>query len=132
MALGYVIGLRNNQLDEITALIDADASAGEIRLYDGTRPATGGAVTTLVSTLVLSVTSAGAASGATLVITPPSDDTSAVGGTTTWFRVVDGAAVFVMDGDVGTGGSDLNLNTTVITVGVNVEITQFDIGAGNA
>ena len=56
MALGFVIGLRNNQLDEITALIDVDASAGEILLYTGTRPATGGTVTTLVSTLVLSVT----------------------------------------------------------------------------
>lgn len=132
MALGFLVALRNNLLDEITTLVDFDAAAGEIRLYTGTRPATGGAVTTLVATMKFQTTSAPAAAGGVWTAnTPLVDDPSAVGGTTTWFRVVDGAGVFVFDGDVGTSGSDLNLNTTTVSAGVNVAVTSFVMTAGN-
>ena len=48
MALGYLVALRNNQLDEIPALIDAGVGAGKLKIYDGVRPATGGTATTLL------------------------------------------------------------------------------------
>jgi hypothetical protein len=38
----------------------------------------------------------------------------------------------VVDGDVGTSGSDLNLNSTSITIGGSVAVTSFTITAGNA
>jgi hypothetical protein len=37
-----------------------------------------------------------------------------------------------MDGDVGTSGSDLNLNSVAITTGAEVSVTSFTITAGNA
>jgi hypothetical protein len=38
----------------------------------------------------------------------------------------------VIDGNVGTSGSDLNLNTTSIVTGGPVAISSFTITAGNA
>ena len=133
MALGYDVTLRNNRLDEITALIDAGTTGGFLRIYDGSRPATGGTVTTLLAQMQFSTTSFPAAAAGAMSANSITDDTSAdATGTATWFRVVDDVAGHVMDGDVGTSGSDLNLNSTSITIGVNVSVTQFDLTAGNA
>jgi len=132
MALGYNVTLRNSRLDEITALIDAGTTGGFIRIYDGARPATGGTVTTLLAELQFSTTSFPAAAAGAISANAISDDTSADNtGTATWFRVVDDLASHVMDGDVGTSASDLNLNSTSINSGVNVSVTQFDLTAGN-
>jgi hypothetical protein len=49
-----------------------------------------------------------------------------------WFRILTSANAAVVDGDVGTSGSDLNLNSTSITIGGSVAITSFTITAGNA
>ncbi len=133
MSLGYLEALRHSQLDEITALIDAGAGPGKIRIYDGARPATGGAVTTLLAELDCSDPSAAAASGGVWTLNAISDDASAdADGTATWFRIVDSNNVFVLDGDVGTAGADLNLNSVALTTGGTVSITSFTITAGNA
>ncbi len=133
MALAYLTALRNSRADEIAALIDADAGAGSLRIYDGTRPATGGAATTLLAELVLNDPFAPAASGGVLTANAISDDTAAdATGTATWFRIVDNSGDFVLDGDVGTSGSDLNLNTVALTVGVNVAVTSLVLTEGNA
>lgn len=132
MALAYATTLRNAQLDEITTATDADASPGQLILYDGTRPSTGGTVTNEVATLTFGDPSYGAAASGTLTAAAIVSDADATGGTTTWFRVVDGAGAFVMDGDVGTSGSDLNLNTTVIAAGSTVSVSSWVITAGNA
>jgi hypothetical protein len=132
MALGYAPTLRNNQLDEIAALVDAGAAGGKLVLYSGSRPATGGSITTEVATLTFSTTAFGAAAAGALTANAISDDASATGGTTTWFRVVDSDDNFVMDGDVGTSGSDLNLTDTTIGAGSTVSVSSFVITAGNA
>jgi len=133
MALGYLAALRNNQLDEITALLDAGTGAAKLRIYNGTRPATGGTATTLGAELVMTDPSAAAASGGVWTASAISDDTSADATiTATWFRIVDSDNTFVLDGDVGTSGSDLNLNTVSLTAGVNVAVTSMTITAGNA
>ena len=133
MALGYLEALRHSQLDEITALIDAGVGAGLIRIYNGSRPATGGVATTLLAELTCTDPVALAASGGILTLSAVSDDASAnATGTATWFRVVDSTGTFVLDGDVGTSGSDLNLNSVSITSGGTVSITSFTITAGNA
>jgi hypothetical protein len=133
MALGYSEGLRNDRLDAITALLDAGAGAGLLRLYDGSRPATGGTATTLLAELTLSDPAAIAAASGILTLSSITDDASAnAAGTATWFRLVDSDATFVADGDVGTSGSDLNLNTTTVSIGVNVAVTSCVITGGNA
>lgn len=132
MAIAYSTTLRNSRLDAVDDAVNAGAGAGLLRIYDGARPATGGAATTLLAELTFSDPAFSAASGGTLTASAITDDTSAnATGTATWFRVVDSNATFVMDGDVGTSGSDLNLNTTSIQAGGTVEVTSFVLTAGN-
>ena len=45
MSVGYSTTLRNARLDAITSAIGA---SGFLRIYDGTRPASGGTATTLL------------------------------------------------------------------------------------
>lgn len=135
MALAYATTLRNAQLDAIDDAVNAGSGAGTIKLYTGTRPATGGALSgnTLLGTLTFSGTAFGAASGGTITAASITSDSSAdATGTATWFRVEDSDANFVMDGDVGTSGSDLNLSTVAISSGATLEITSFVITAGNS
>lgn len=133
MALAYVTALRNARLDAITTKIDAGAGAGLLRIYDGTRPATGGAATTLLAELTFSDPSSAAAASGVLTASSITQDSSAnATGTATWFRVVDSTAAFVMDGNVGTSGSDLNLTTTSITATQPVSVTSFVITEGNS
>lgn len=131
MALGYNVTLRNNKLDEITGLAGTSA---QIILYSGTQPATGGAATTEVATLTGNATQfALAASAGVLTLSAITDDTSATGGTATWFRInSSGGTTHIMDGTVGTSGTDLVLNNNVITATANVSITSFTITDNNA
>ncbi|PCJ26698.1 MAG: hypothetical protein COA94_04695 [Rickettsiales bacterium] len=131
MSLGFITALRNNMLDEITALIDAGAD-GLVRIYDGTQPATGGAVTTLLAEGAFSTNSAPAASGGVLTHSAIGDEASAPnGGTPTWYRIVDSTAAFVMDGTAGTSGTDMILDAATITAGQTVSFNSSTITAGN-
>ena len=130
MALAFNVTIRNTWLDSVTTAAGASAL---LRIYDGTRPATGGAATTKLAELVCNATFAPAASGGVLTLNAIANDASAdATGTATWFRIVksDGST-HVLDGNVGTAGSDLNLNTTSIVVGGPVSVTSFTITAGN-
>ena len=129
MALAYSTALRNAMLDAITAAI---GSNGLLRIYDGSRPASGGAATTLLAQLALSATAAGAASSGVLTLNAITQDSSAdATGTATWFRIVTSGGTFVIDGSVGTSGSDLNLTTTSIVATQPVSVTSFTITEGN-
>lgn len=130
MTLGLNETLRNNQLDEITARAGASAL---LRIYDGSRPATGGTATTLLAELTCNATFAPAASSGVLTLNAITADSSAnATGTATWFRIVQsGGSTHVLDGSVGTSGQDMNLNSTSITAGGSVSITSFTITAPN-
>lgn len=131
MAISYAETLRNAQLDEITARAGGGAL---LRIYDGTRPATGGAATTLLAQLTCGSPFAGAASGGELTANAITQDSSAdATGTATWFRLVasDGTT-HVLDGDVGASGSDLNLSSVSIVAGGTVDVTSFVVTGGNA
>lgn len=130
MALGYSTALRNAQLDEITTAI---GSNGLLRIYDGSRPATGGTATTLLAELALSATAAGSASSGVLTFSAITNDSSAnATGTATWFRITTSGGTHVIDGSVGTSGSDLNFNTTSFVSGAVISVTSLTITAGNA
>lgn len=133
MTLGINVTIRNARLDQIRTAIDAGATGGYLRVYDGTRPATGGTATTLLAELTFSDPSAAAASGGVLTFNAITADSSAnASGTATWCRIVDSTGGFVADGSVGTAGADYNLNTTTITAGVQVSCTSAAITEGNA
>lgn len=130
MALAYSTTIRNAMLDAITT---AAGNAALLRIYDGTRPATGGTATTLLAELTCGTPFAAAASGSVLTLGSITQDSSAnATGTATWFRIVksDGTT-HVLDGSVGTSGSDLNLTTTSITSTQPVSVTSFTITEGN-
>lgn len=131
MALAFSTAVRNAMLD---AIATQASSSCKLRFYNGTRPATGGSATTLLAELTCNATFAPSASGAVLTLNSITSDTSAdATGTATWFRIVksDGTT-HIMDGNVGTSGSDLNMDTVSFTLGGTVAVTSFTITAGNA
>lgn len=133
MALGLATTLRNAILNPITTALDAGAGAAMFRIYDGTRPATGGAATTLLAELTMTDPSAGAAAAGVWTASAIAQDASAnATGTATWFRLVDSVGTHVMDGNVGVSGSDLNLNSVSISITQAVSVTSFTITAPNA
>jgi len=133
MAIGIATSVRNSRMDEIKTAIDAGAGAGLLRIYDGVRPATGGAATTLLAELTFDDPSFPAASSGAITADPINSDPAANNtGTATWFRCVDSNGVFVLDGDASTAGADLNLNSVSIIAGVQVEVTSIILTDGNA
>ena len=130
MAIAYAALVRSAKQDAITTYA---GNAALLRIYDGTRPATGGAATTLLAELTCGTPFAAGASSGVLTLGSITQDSSAnATGTATWFRIVkaDGTTV-VMDGNVGTSGSDLNLTTTSIVATQPVSITSFVLTEGN-
>lgn len=129
MTTGYNVSLRNAQLDAITTFAGAGA---KLRIYDGTRPATGGTATTLLAEFTLGSPFAPAASAGVLSPTLPSAVTGSATGTATWYRIVkaDGTT-HVIDGSAGTSGTDMILNTASITP-VSCSVTAWTVTRGNA
>jgi hypothetical protein len=130
MAIALESGLRDSRMDAITTRA---GNAALLRIYDGTRPATAGAATTLLAELTCGTPFAPDSAGGVLTVGAITQDASAnATGTATWFRVVkaDGTS-FVMDGNVGTSGSDLNLTTTSIVITQPVSISSFVLTEGN-
>ena len=114
MTTGYSVTLRNAQLDPITTAV---GNAGLLRVYDGTRPATGGAATVKLAEFTLGTPFAPGAAAAVLSPTLPSSTTGLAASTASWFRVV-------------TSG-DLQLNTTTISIGLTINVTSWSITRGN-
>lgn len=130
MALAYDTVVRNAMLNQIQSILDGGANA-LLRIYDGTRPATGGAATTLLAALTMSDPVAPAASGGVLTFSSITSSSVLTAGTATWFRMVTSAGTFVLDGNVGTAGSDLNLNTLALVPNAQISVTSFTITEGN-
>lgn len=133
MALGFATTLRTARGQKIIDAVDAGSGAGKLRIYDGTRPTTGGTVTTLLAEVTLNDPSFTVSSGVlTLVTSPALSGTAVATGTASWARLVDSADTFVMDLSVGTSGQDINLATTSIVTSAVVQITSGTITEGNA
>ncbi len=120
---GYSTPLRNAKLDAITTFV---GSAGFLRIYDGTRPATGGTATTKLAEFTLGSPFAPGAASFVLSPTLPSATTGITNGTATWARVVkaDGTT-HVMDLSLGTSGTQVVVNTVTITTGIAVSVTSW-------
>ena len=129
MALAYSTSLRNARQDAITTAIGA---SGLLRIYDGVRPASGGAATVLLAELAYSAVFAPAAAAGVLTANAITQDSSAnATGTPTWFRGVTSAGLFVIDGSIAASGSDLNMTPASITITQPVQVTSFVITEGN-
>lgn len=133
MALGFSTTLRTAIAAAIITDIDAGAGAGVIKIYDGSRPATGGTATTLLATFTLTDPCGTAASGVlTFDFDPDISTTWSGSGTATWFRIERSDGTFVADGSVGTSGADLNLTSVTADGASTVTITDGTFTTGNS
>lgn len=126
MALSSTV--RGNMMTQINT---AAGTSAVLTIYNGTRPATGGTVTTPLAALTCNAGGFGTVSGAALTASAITNATASATGTATWARLTSSGGTFVADMDVGTSGSDLNLNTTSIVSGATVSVTSCVITAGN-
>jgi hypothetical protein len=130
MTIGLSTTARNARLDAITTQAGANAL---LKLYSGTRPSTGGTVTTLLATLTCGATLAPASSGGVLTFNAITAGTAAATGTATWARLTTSGGTFVMDMDVGTAGpAEVVMGTTSIVSGAQVSISSGTLTEGNA
>ena len=134
MSLKFDTTTRNAIVDSV---VDRLGNAGLLRIYSGTRPTNVGTAIisqTLLAELTLGSPAAPAASGGVATFNAIAQDSAAdATGTAAFFRIFqsDGTTA-VIDGDVGTTGSDLNLNTTSIVVGGPIQITSMTLTAPGA
>jgi hypothetical protein len=137
MALGMAVALRNARLDQITTRA---GSLALLRIYKGSKPATGlppaDPVADLLAQLTCNSTFAGAAAAGVLTLNQIQTQTSASNtGAASWFRIVkaDGTT-HVLDGTVSTvaaGTGDLQLDDVNIVAGGTVAISSAVITEGN-
>jgi hypothetical protein len=130
MTFGLPTALRNARADAITTFVGA---SGKLRIYSGTRPATGGAITTLLVELTCNATFAPAASGGVLTLNAITSGTAVATGTATWGRFFksDGTTI-AGDCSVGTSAADIILNTVSIVSGATVAVSSASITEGNS
>ena len=130
MAAGYNVLLRNAQLDALTTFA---GNSGKLRIYSGSRPATGGAITTLLVELTMNATAFGAAASGVLTAGAITSGTAVATGTATWARLFksDGTTI-VADLGVGTSGQEVTIATTSIVTSATVACSSLVITRGNA
>jgi len=110
-------------------------NSGFLRIYSGTRPATPDTAlsgNTLLAELTFGATAFAAATGGTKTANAIGSDTSAdATGTATFFRAfkTDGTTA-VVDGTVGTSGTDAIINSTSIVAATTVACTSMVLTAG--
>jgi hypothetical protein len=133
MALNTHLALASWNL-ALNAALDASLASGFIEIYDSTgtgQPLTPDvAVTTqvLLAKLPLSATAFAAASGGSKLANAITSASALATSTATWFRAYKSDNVTaVIDGSVGTSGSDMNLNTTSIVTGATIAVTSWSV-----
>jgi len=116
---------RNAELDALAVL----ANSGKLRIYSGTQPATPetAASGVLLAELTMNATAfAAAVNGVITANAITQDSSNDASGTAGYYRLLksDGTTV-LWDGEVGTSGADLNLNSVAISSGAITQVTAF-------
>ena len=130
MAVGYVLTVRNAKMAAVNAAV---GSNGKLRIYSGTRPATGGTATTQLAELPLSTTFGVVSNGALTANAITTDATADANGTATWARLLTSANAAVADLTVSVtgGGGELQISTVEIVAGVAISVTSLTLTEGN-
>lgn len=129
------LAARNAIVDAVAAAIDAGATGGVLRIYDGARPAsadTAVAGQALLAELTFASPAFSVAVDGTATANVITADASAnAAGTATWSRVLDSDGTALLDLDVGESGSGaaLVLNTTEITASLPVGVETLSLTA---
>ena len=129
--LKYSNGTRDAQQQGLITYASTNAI---INIYDGTQPTNANtAITTQTLLVSLAVTGAfGTDSNGTITMSSVANGTAVATSTATFFRIFksDNTTV-VMDGSVGTSGTDMILDDVTITTGQTVTITSGTIIRAN-
>lgn len=125
---GYSTTLRNATIDAITT---SAGSGALLKLYDGTRPATGGTATNLLGTFTCGTPFAPGSTAGVLSPTLPANTTGTAAGVATWARLTTSGGTFVADLSVGTAATEIIINTTTISIGLALSVTSWSVTAGN-
>lgn len=128
MAVRLATSTVNAKADAAVDLLDTGAAAGTIKIYTGTQPASANDAPsgTLLTTFTLGDPAFGAAvAGVATLAGTPLTSSAVAAGTAGWFRAADSDGNSVFDGSVTatSGGGQIELNTTSLSVGVDVELT---------
>jgi len=133
MALQFSAAVRNARLDAIETTIGATAV---LKIRSGSVPADCATADsgTVLATLTLPSDWMAAASGGSKAKSGTWQDTSAdASGTAAHFRIYDsGGTVCGLQGTVGVGSGDLQVDSVSFTAGQSFSITGFTITDGNA
>lgn len=115
----------------LTAGLSTPANGGVLSIFNGTQPSVGGGAlndNTLLASFTMPSPAFAVPTVGILTANAIGTSGAVASGTATWFRLYesDGQTALI-DGTVGTTGCDLNLNTTTITEGDLLGVTQFTI-----
>lgn len=125
----YNTTVRNDRM-----FVVRDASnGGKLALYDGTKPAPGGAVTTKLAEFNLA-TPCGSVTGGVLTFTDPANATVIADGQATWARITNSGGSWVADFTVSQvgGTGEIRLTEDNLTTGMALDVTSLTITEGNA
>lgn len=117
---------------KMTALVTELGASAQLRLYNGTKPASLGAPAgTLLATLVGGTTIGTVAAGVLTFGAFTQTNSSHVSGTPTFARLTKSDGTAVMDVDIGTGSTNLQFTGTVAN-GQNVAASGLTLTEANA
>lgn len=130
MTIKLSTAARNALGNAIVAQLDAGASSGAIKIFDGTQPANPSvAVTTqnILSEHVLTEPAGVVANGVLTFSTISNDEFANATGTASWARFYDGDGVAVVDASISPvgGGGDLQMNTVNVVINGPVRFTSL-------
>lgn len=125
MAIRIAAATRATMMDAVEAALDGGSGAATLEIRSGSQPAD--ADTTASGTLLVTLTlndPAGTQSGGviTIDVSPAISAAAAATGTAGWARLKDSAGATVLDGSVGTSGTDFIIDSTSITSGQTVAL----------
>lgn len=130
MSITHVAALRNDLANLVVgnSTTFASGSSHKLKIYSGAPPANASAA--LSGNTVLATISGitwGAASSGIATVAGSTGETNAAAGTATFFRLYQTAgadpANVILQGTVGTSGTDLVINNTTIAAGASVSLT---------
>lgn len=124
-AIKIADALREDMADAIVALLGSGAT---LKIYTGTKPAGPGTAIgaqVLLGTLTCSATFGTYSAGVLTANAITQDSAADATGTAAWYRLATSGGTALIDGEVGTSGSDLNLNTLSIVTGGPISVSSF-------
>lgn len=129
MATSFSTSLRTARAN---AIVSAAGTNATMTFYNGTKPASLGAVSTQTALAVLTFSGAlGTVSNGVLTFgATTQNNLSHVSGTPTWVRISTSGSVAVIDMDVGSGAQNMQFTGTVAN-GVNVTLNSSTYTEGN-